>query len=486
VGGAQGRLSKTHSRLGPAVGEPGRRRRQTIQSLTQRLAEFAVDPAHGELSDGVVHAARRAILDSVGVSVAGTRHAAWQKAVDMVRELKAGGECRLIGSVERTDPINAALVNGIAAHVLDWDDTILPTRAHLSAALLPALVATGETRGRSLTDIIPAFVIGFELQARLNHAIYPSVHLRGWQGTGIVGGIGTAAAVGRMLKLTPRQIAHAIGIAATNASGLIATFGSMSKPLNIGRAGASGLQSAFLAALDFTSHEDVLGEGRFLELYADAPRHDLLLDGLGTEWSILRNGYKPYPCGFVAHAMIDAVRELRAKGGGTRRLRRLALRVSPESVHLMGNRDPTNELEAKFSLAYDAAVAWSDGHVTPAAFEDEAVRAPRYRSIMALTEITASADIAQHEALAEAEFEDGSVERVHVEHARGTPARPMSDTDLFEKFSAALAMGGIADAPTLRTLIMDEPDVPVSVLMDHLSPAGLADAPASRHAAVGG
>jgi prepilin-type processing-associated H-X9-DG protein len=288
-----------------------------------------------------------------------------------------------------------------------------------------------------------------------------------------------------MLRLNPRQVVNAIGIAATNASGLIATFGSMSKPLNIGRAGASGLQSAYLAALGFTSHEDILGTGRFLELYADAPRHELLLDGLGTEWSILRNGYKPYPCGFVAHAMIDAVRELRARSGPTRPLRRLTLRVSPESVHLMGNRDPSNELEAKFSLAYEAAVAWCDGHVTPAAFEEEAVRGPRYRSIMTLTEITASADVAQHEALAEAQFEDGSVERVHVEHARGTPARPMSDTDLFEKFSAALAMGAILDAATLRTLIMDEADVPVSVLMDHLSPAGPADAPALRQVSGG-
>src|SRR5215204_5805663 len=134
-------------------------------------------------------------------------------------------------------------------------------------------MAVGDLEGWTLDDIIPAFAVGFELQGRLNHAIYPSVHLRGWQGTGIVGGIGTAAAISRMLGLNASRTVHAMGIAATNASGLIATFGSMSKPLNIGRAGASGLQSAYLAALGFTSHEDVIGTGRFLELYDEAPRH---------------------------------------------------------------------------------------------------------------------------------------------------------------------------------------------------------------------
>jgi 2-methylcitrate dehydratase PrpD len=432
------------------------------------LAEFALDPSAGNLPPAVVHAVRRAILDSIGVSVAGARHPATQIAVEMVRGLGAEGRCHIIRSAERTDPINAALVNGVAAHVLDWDDTILPTRAHLSAALLPALFAVGELEGWTLDDIAPAFAVGFEVQARMNHAVYPSIHLRGWQGTGIVGGVGSAAALARMLRLDVGRTMHAMGIAATNASGLIATFGSMSKPLNIGRAGASGLQSAYLAALGFTSHEDIIGAGRFLALYDDAPRYDILLNGLGEDWSILRNGYKPYPCGFVAHAMIDAVRDLHARVGEGRRLTRLDLQVSVESMQLMGNADPTNELEAKFSLLYEAAVAWIDGHVTPAAFEPEAVRDQRYRSVMALTRIAASPEVAQHEAFVEAEFADRSVERLHVEHARGTPARPLTDQDLMEKFIAALALGGIENGAELGKLILAAPALRISKLMDHL------------------
>ena len=438
-------------------------------TLTRRLAGFALDPAYRRLPDEVAHAVRRAMLDSLGVAVAGARHEATKIAATMVERLGAGGECRLIGSAQRTDPVNAALLNGIAAHVLDWDDTILPTRAHLSAALLPALFALGEREGWTLDDIVPAFAVGFELQARMNGAVYPAIHLRGWQGTGIVGGVGTAAAAARMLGLDADRTCHAMGLAATNASGLIATFGSMAKPLNIGRAGASGLQSALLAALGYTSHADILGAGRFLELYDEAPRHDLLVEGLGRDWAILRNGYKPYPCGFVAHAMIDAVRDLRARIGAARPLARLDLRLSTESTQLMGNADPGNELEAKFSLVYEAAVAWIDGHVTPAAFEPEAVRDPRYRSVMALTRIVSSPEVAQHEAFVEAAFADGAVERLHVAHARGTPARPLTDGDLLEKFVAALTLGGIAGGEQLGTMILSEPRVPIATLMDRLS-----------------
>ena len=343
--------------------------------------------------------------------------------------------------------------------------------AHLSAALLPPLIAAGEIHGWTIEEIIPAFAIGFEVGARINHAVYPSVHLRGWQGTGMAGGAAAAAAIGRRMKLDAARIVHALGIAATNASGLIATFGSMSKPLNIGRAGASGLQSAWLAADGFTSNEDIFGAGKFLEMFDEAPRYNILTDGLGERWSILENGYKPYPCGFVAHAMIDAVRDLRTQVGANAKLKRLKLRVSPESTHLMGNPNPSNELEAKFSLLYDAAVAWVEGHVTPAAFEEAAIADPRYRAVMALTEIITSKEVAQDEAFADAEFADGTSASLHVPHARGTLVRPLTDQDLREKFDAVLALGGIRDGSALAKLIM-EGDGPVGALIDRLNGCG--------------
>lgn len=450
----------------PASEDEGRHQPMGKTSPTRTIAEFATDARHDRLPDEVAHAVRRAILDSVGVMAAGTRHPASQKVVEMVAGLGTLGTCRIVGSAHRTDPVNAALANGVSAHVFDWDDTILPTRAHLSAALLPPLIAVGETRDWSIASIVPAFAVGFEIGARINAAVYPSVHLRGWQGTGMAGGAGCAAAVGRMLGLPADKLVHAIGIAATDASGLIATFGSMSKPLNIGRAGASGLQSALLAELGYTSNEDILGAGRFLEMFDDAPRQQTLIDGLGETWLILENGYKPYPCGFVAHATIDAVRDLREKAGVGASLRNLRLTVSPESMQLMGRTNPTNELEAKFSLLYDAAVAWIDGNVSPAAFEDEAVADPRYRAIMAITSIEVGDAVAQHEAFAEAELDDGRAIQVHVEQARGTAERPMSDTDLRLKFNSGLSIGGFDCGDALASLILSGEAEPVARIMD--------------------
>lgn len=437
-------------------------------SVTRRIAEFATDTNIDRLPPETEHAVRRAILDSVGVMAAGTRHPASQKVIEMVKALGTGGTCRIVGSVHRSDPVNAALANGVSAHVFDWDDTILPTRAHLSAALLPSLVALGELRGWSLNSILSAFAVGFEVGARINLSVYPAVHLRGWQGTGIAGGAACATAIGRMLNLSPDEVTHAIGIAATNTSGLIATFGSMSKALNIGRAGAAGLQSALLASLGYTSHPDILGEGGFLAMFDDAPRDEVLLEALGKHWSIQENGYKPYPCGFVAHATIDAVRDLKAKADSAE-LRALRLKVSPESMHLMGRKNPTNELEAKFSLVYEAAVAWVEGNVSPAAFEDEAVRDPRCRAIMGITQIEVSKAVAQHEAFAEADLDDGRTIAIHVEQARGTAERPMSDEDLRAKFEAGLTLGGIQRAHELANLIMLGTEEPVAQIMDHLA-----------------
>lgn len=439
-------------------------------TLTDRIAAFAADPTHDSLPPEVIHAVRRAILDSIGVAVAGSRHAAFGAVLQLVG--RATGPCAVIGAAHRTDPVNAALANGIAAHVLDFDDTILPTRAHLSAALLPPLFAVGELHDWTISQVVPAFAIGFEIQSRINLAVYPSVHLRGWQGTGMAGGPGSAAAVGRLLGLSPVQIAHAMGIAATGASGLIATFGSMSKALNIGRAGASGLQSAFLAQSGFTSNPDIFGAGRYLEMYDDNPRHAILADGLALDWAILRNGYKPYPCGFVAHAMIDAVRELRDRTGGHEGLRRMQLTVSQESTHLMGSVDPRNELEAKFSLVYAAAVAWVDGNVTPAAFEAAAVRAPRYRKVMPLISIVASPEVAQHEARAKAVMDDEKTYEVHVANARGTPARPLSDADLAEKFTEMIAAVGLPNSNLLHSQIIDGDDLRIRALMECLQTAG--------------
>jgi 2-methylcitrate dehydratase PrpD len=348
----------------------------------------------------------------------------------------------IVGHARRSDAAGAALANGVMAHVLDWDDTLLPARLHLSSTLLPALLATGEEQGAHGRDVITAFAVGFEIQARLAEAISPEMPERGWHGTGVVGAIGVAAAVSRLLELGSDRIAQAFGIAGTGAAGLVATFGSMAKALNLGRASSLGIQSAQLAARGFTSHPDLLGVGRFLNMYDDAPRLDEISDGLGTRWAILRNGFKPYPCGVVAHAAIDAVLQLREEAPAGDTLESIRLTVSPETVRLMGNARPRTELEAKFSVAYAVVAAWASGVVVPPSFDDAAVTDPAHQAMLGSVAVRASDAVAQDEAFCELATISGWTGTAHVRHARGTESRPLTDAELQDKFRIACEIGG--------------------------------------------
>jgi 2-methylcitrate dehydratase PrpD len=328
------------------------------------------------------------------------------------------------------------------AHVLDWDDTLLPARLHLSATLLPALLATGETTDGRGHDLVAAFAIGFEIQARLAAAVSPVMPERGWHGTGVVGAIGVAAAVSRMCGSSALQTTHAMGIAGSAAAGLVATFGSMTKALNLGRAGAAGVHSAQLAARGFTSHPDLLGTGGFLQMYDDAPRVEAVSGRLGSEWAILENGYKAYPCGVVAHAAIDAILELREQAPPDDLPITIHLTVSPETVRLMGNPLPSTGLEAKFSVAYAAAAAWLDGTVLPDAFEDGVVRDAARQALLRIVRVEASGAVSQDEAVCTVGTSSGWARTAHIEHARGTRARPLDDDELRAKFRIACEVGG--------------------------------------------
>jgi 2-methylcitrate dehydratase PrpD len=216
----------------------------------------------------------------------------------------------------------------------------------------------------------------------------------------------------------------------------------MAKALNLGRAGAAGVQSALLAARGFTSHADLLDGGGFLRMYDHAPRIEQVRDRLGSRWAVLDNGYKPYPCGVVAHAAIDAILQLRTDAPADDAPVTLHLTVSPETVRLMGNPSPASGLEAKFSVAYAVAVAWADGTVLPGAFDDAAVTEPAYQALLRTVEVETSDAVAQDEAICRARTRSGWTGTAHVEHARGTRARPLDDLELQAKFRAACEVGG--------------------------------------------
>lgn len=405
-------------------------------NATNVLAHWAVATSYDDVPESAAHAVKRSIVDSIGVMAAGSRHAAVDVLLATIEDSYPAvplGSHRVTGRPVRLDILNATLVNGVMAHVLDFDDTILPTRCHISAPLLSALLATSERAGASGKDVITAFAIGFELVTRCADAVYSG--RKGWHGTGIMGPLGVAAAVGRLLGLDEPGTGHAFALGANQASGLRASFGSMAKAWNLGRAGANGVHAALLAHRGFTGGWNILDPGAgFLDLFSDAPEYGVLTQDLGGTWAVERNGFKPHPCGFVAHASIDAV--LRARSQRfvePDEIESIRLTVSPETLQLTSKQHPTTGLEAKFSVYHAAAASYLDGYVSPETFTDQTVHDDRYRSLAARVEAHADPDYRQGEASVEIVSEKGT-KRAYVADALGSAANPMTDSQLQEKF----------------------------------------------------
>lgn len=435
-------------------------------SLTRTLAAFAHGTRRHDIPAKALHAARRSILDFCGVALAGSRHPG-TLALRRTLARGASGQSILIGTGETCDPFTATQINGFAAHVFDWDDTVLPARAHFGATLLPAIFAENARCDWSLGEALAALAVGFEISARLSTALYPAIHVNRWHTTAVIGPLGVAAALGRLLGADIQQIIHALGFAANGAGGLMSSFGTPAKALNVGRAASWGLLSAHLGR-EMQTCGEVLDDGDFIRCFAEGSSMAGVANDLGRSWAIEQNGFKPYPCGFVAHPAIDAVRDLRA-ATGDRPVERILLRVAPVALDLMGHHAPTGELEAKFSLSYVATIAWLERNVTPDAFEDSAITRPEVKDLADRLEIFRDPSLGQEEALAEAIFTDGGRRSVSVSAPRGSSGRPLSDDDLVAKFRAAARPSCIADIDALAdTILTADENVPLSMVTRRL------------------
>lgn len=234
------------------------------ENATDRLAAWAMQLNPEDLTQSTKDAAIKSFANYVGCTIGGHPHEATQKAIAAYRNLPQGpGTCSLLGSTTKVDPLQAALVNAVACHIHDYDDTHLSTVIHPTAAVASALLAYVEASGAKMsgTDFITALVAGIEVQCLLGVAVYPSHYDRGWHITASVGSIGAAIAVGKAMNLSKEQLVNAIGIASAQVNGMRIHFGSHSKPLGVGFAAQAGLQSAYLAQGGMTAASNSL-EGK--------------------------------------------------------------------------------------------------------------------------------------------------------------------------------------------------------------------------------
>lgn len=316
--------------------------------------------------------ARHCLMDWLGVALAG---AAEPATAILARECGArAGEATLVGRHERAPASLAALVNGTAAHALDYDDVHLALPGHATVPVASAVVALGERLDASGAEVLAAIVAGVEVECRLGLLVNPSHYARGWHATGTLGTFGAAAACARLLGLDDDGWLRALGLAGTQASGVNASFGTMAKPLNAGKAAINGLLSAVLVADGFTSSEAVVEAPHgFAAVASDALAPTSALDAESGRHLIERTLFKYHAACYWTHASLEALLELRDEHElESSDIEAVRLDVSQQALDVADIAEPRTGLEAKFSLRALASMVLARADTSdPASFTDE-------------------------------------------------------------------------------------------------------------------
>ncbi|WP_454691872.1 MmgE/PrpD family protein [Achromobacter aloeverae] len=406
-------------------------------AYTQDLAAFLARFSYDELPAGVVHAARRGILDWLGCAFAAYRHPTLDKLLAALTENGSAEKASVLARGTRLSHTDAALMNGQMGHLLDYDDTHMGgVILHASSPVLAALLSAAELRPVDGRAFIAAYVAGFEAGVRIGQAA-PEHHPGGWHLTGTLGAFAAAAAVGKLLGLDAQRMTHALGIAGTQAAGMQQNRGTMCKSFHAGKAAANGLLAALLAEKGFDSSEEIVeGKRGFARIYSKSTDLERLTAGLGREWMIATNGHKPYACGVVLHPAIDAMIQLRDKlGGRLDGVEAVEVKVNPAVVAITGTVAPTTGLHSKFSIYHSAAVAMIDGAAGIAQYTDARAADEQVAALRGKITIGVDEGLRRDQAWASVR-RAGEVFETLVEHATGTTDNPMSDAAIEAKFRA--------------------------------------------------
>lgn len=455
---------------GPAIPEDPQYR-----AVAHDIADFVLAASWKGLPDKVQHEAVRTNLNWVGCALGGANTDTMEAGIRGILSMGASGATPVMGRRERFNPIDAAVLNclGSAAHA--FDDTHLKTITHPTgpvAAGLMACIHHLSTQGRKISseDYLLALVLGIEIECRISNAVVADgkgANL-GWYMTGISGGIGTAVAVGRLLGLDHAQMVSAIGLATAQACGVRSTHGSMATAYVPAIACRNGLTAAWMAAADFSCSEGSIdGRNGLMQVMSPNADASCIRRGLGSEFEMLTNAYKPYPCGIVIHPAIDAVLALLTLDGVTRdSIERVDLRVHPDALNLCWRKLPTTALDAQVSLYHWAAAALVRGQAGVAQSELACVKDPEIRAMQERLFPLPDPLLAGDQASATVRLKDGRALEVFVEHATGSAGKPMSDAQLEVKFMA-MARRVLDDAQSASLLKvcqkLDSPADPLEI-----------------------
>lgn len=412
----------------------------TDPSVAARLADYVMSVSFDDLPAPVQTESVRTLVNWVGCALGGAPTPTVDAALRGLQSYSSPGKARVIGRRERLDPQGAALINCLSSAAHAFDDTHLKTITHPTGPVISALFAAGEMHQLSGKDFLAALMLGMEIECRLSSImVAPGAGSSGgWYITGVTGGIGAAAAVGRVLGFDRAQMVSAIGLAAAQSCGNRGTHASMACAFVPAVAAQAGFTAAMLARSGFECGDAALaGRNGVVEVIAPSADREGICRDLGTHWEVLGNAYKPYPCGIVIHPAIDACLELvRAHQPDPDAIESVAFEVNPGALRLCWRKLPDSVLEAQVSMFHWLAAALIEREAGVAQAQLSCIQNRRIRDIQSRLQATDNPALGIDQARAVMRMKDGTVFTATIEHGIGSLAKPMSDDELSAKFIA--------------------------------------------------
>ncbi len=416
--------------------------------FTEEIAKFIGEISYERLSTAAIGASKMAILDCLGVALAGCEEISGKIISEHVKD-SGKPEAGVIGGSFKTSVDQAAWVNGTKAHALDYDDYFVPDHLvpyHPTVAILPAVLAVGEKYRLSGKDVLLAYITGFEVEARIAMACARQQYELGWHTTSTLGSLGAAAAVAKMLKLDEEKIRITLSIASSLSGGLRKNFGTMTKPLHAGNAARNGVVAAVLAQSGFTADRNILDSPlSFYEVLGGETGNQVevakMKQGVRAEFYIVSPGiaFKPYPSCAYTHWAIDAALDLKREGMiNPNDIVEVECQTSSGLPHILIHSHPTTALEGKFSLEFCVAVTLIDGEVSLKQFSDEKVKDSAVQELMRKIKYVHPPEMGSGLVNLKGEvvvkLQNGKVYARRVDIARGDPKNPLNREEMHNKY----------------------------------------------------
>jgi 2-methylcitrate dehydratase PrpD len=432
---------------------------QALPSLMPKISTFVANLRFDAIPAKALENAKAAIGDSLGVAVAGGREESAQILGQMAREENAKPESTLYGQRFRSSVVQAALVNGAAAHAHDFDHSFV-LGGQPTSPLIPAVFSLGETLKASGKHLLEAYVAGFEVVGAMIFAVQ-NAGGAGWHANGTIGVFGASAACAKLLGLSESQTQTALAIGASMASGITANFGTMTKPLHVGQAARNGVLAAKLAKSGFTANTQALeARNGFFDCYYPTGKADARpFDELGRLYALERYGvrFKPYPCGGLTHTSIYATISMRNEHGITpENVDHVDVAVPADTAAPLSYRVPRVGLEGKFSMPYLIARALSDGNITLETFTDDAVRDQKVLQLLERVDMSADPKLqsgadGSRPGRVTIKLKGGQTHTLLQQFPKGSPQVPMTSAELLAKFRGCVR-GVMKDVSVDRAL----------------------------------